>query len=53
MPGKHSETMGKGQVKINFLATESKKERFIQPRKVAGCGGILATVPSVKPETGG
>jgi hypothetical protein len=23
MPGKHSETMGKGQVKINFLATES------------------------------
>jgi hypothetical protein len=35
MPGKHSETMGKDQVKINFLATESKNAMDLPRRGVA------------------
>jgi hypothetical protein len=34
-------------------AIREKKERFIQSRKVAGSGGIVATVPRVKEATGG
>jgi hypothetical protein len=41
------------QVTEKCKAIRDKKERFFESTKVAGGGGILATVPRVNEATGG
>jgi hypothetical protein len=52
MPGKHSETMGKDQVKINFLATESIKVTFSEKR-LQRFRPLALPSPSTNGEIGG
>jgi hypothetical protein len=51
--GKSTRVNSEPQIAEKLKAIRDKKERFFESGKVAGYGGILATVPSVKEATGG
>src|SRR5262249_61908187 len=51
--GKSTRVNSEPQIAEKLKAIRDKKERFFELGKVAGGGGILATVPSVKAATGG
>jgi hypothetical protein len=53
LSGKSTRVNSEPQIAEKLKAIRDKKERFFVPGKVAGYGGILATVPSVKEATGG
>jgi hypothetical protein len=51
--GKSTPVNSEPQFAEKFKAIRDKRESFLESRKVAGCGGILATAPSVNEATGG